>query len=354
MLKTLAPRLRCPACAPQLLPLHLYDFGPREGGDGRVTNGVLVCDGCRGYYTIVDALAELVPPSLQDQEARTAFVIRFASDIVRLGLEQVLTAAAAPADQSGVADQLKQRRHFDWYAENQDQSYQEYQHTPFWRAADAQALRRWQPRVRGGSWILDVGCADGRGGCYFVDVPGVTLIGFDISRKMVANAIQRARRDGFAERSSFLVADAANLPFNPCTFDVVVTFGVLHHLPDPGRATRELQDLLAAGGVHLAFENNLTLARPVFDFMMKLLPLWTEEAGTEPLISQKMVREWVRDLPVRLTSATSVFVPPHVLNWLGHDGADTVLRATDAIAQRLPLIRDQGGLILVELEKTAR
>ena len=354
MLKSLVPWLRCPTCAPQPSPLRLHDFGSREnGGERHVHSGVLVCDSCSGYYAIEDDLAELVPSPLQDQEARAAFVARFSPEIARLGLEKLVAAPSREVDQSAVADQLKQRQHFDWYAENQDQSYQEYQRTPFWRAADAQTLRRWRPRVRPNSRILDVGCADGRGGFYFTDVPGVTLIGFDISRKMVANAIQRAQGDGFADRSSFLVADAASLPFCADTFDVVITYGVLHHLPDPGRSTRELQDLLKPGGVHLAFENNLTLARPVFDFMMKFLPLWKEEAGAEPLISQGMVREWVRGLPVRLTSATSVFVPPHLLNWLGRGGADTVLRATDALAQSFPLVRDQGGLIMFEVEKAS-
>lgn len=276
---------------------------------------------------------------------------RFASALLRNGLTAG-DSATRPADTAAVEEQLTQRRHFDWYAQNQTQSYQEYQHTPFWRAADAQTLRRWRPRVKPDSWILDIGCADGRGGFYFTDVPGTTLVGFDISRKMVANAIERAHHQGFNARASFLVADATRPPFASSTFDIVITFGVLHHLPDPRQSTRDIQTLLVPGGIHLAFENNESAARPLFDMMMKWLPLWTEEAGREPLISQSMVRNWIESLPVRFTVATSVFVPPHLLNWLGHNSADVVLRATDAIAGRLPVIRDQGGLIVFELEKT--
>ena len=88
--------------------------------------------------------------------------------------------------------------------------------------------------------------------------------------------------------------------------------------------------------------------------IVRRLPLWSEEAGREPLISQSMIADWIRPLPVRLTMATSVFVPPHVLNWLGRAGADLTLRATDAVATRLPLIRNQGGLIVFELEKVPR
>jgi len=229
-----------------------------------------------------------------------------------------------------------------------------YQQTPFWRAADAQTVRRWNPRVKPGHWILHIGSADGRGGVYFADVPGVTLVGFDISRKMIANAIVRAKHTGLNKRAAFLVADATRPPFRSGTFDIVITFGVLHHLPAPRQSTRDIQTLLVPGGVHLAFENNESFARPVFDWLMKVLPLWSEEAGREPLISQAMVREWIAGLPVRFSVATSVFLPPHLLNWVGHRAADTLLRTTDAVAHRLPVVRDQGGLIVFELEKDSR
>lgn len=353
MLRSLVRRLRCPACAPSEVALRLCEFDDAGGRDtAHVANGVLVCDACRGFYTIEDELAELVTPALQDHDARTRFAARFAEALRRNGLT-IAPPNANPADAADVQEQLTQRRHFDWYAQNQTQSYEEYQHTPFWRAADAQTLRRWRPRVKPDSWILDIGCADGRGGFYFTDVRGTTLVGFDISRKMVANAIARARREGFNARASFLVGDATRPPFATSTFDIVITFGVLHHLPDPRQSTHDIQALLVPGGVHLAFENNESAARPLFDMMMKWLPLWTEEAGREPLISQSMVRNWIQPLPVRFTVATSVFVPPHLLNWLGHKAADIVLRATDAIAGSLPVIRDQGGLIVFELEKKA-
>lgn len=353
MLRQLVRRLRCPACAPADFPLRLCDFDDASGRDpSHVTNGVLVCSRCDAFYTIEDELAELVTPALQDEAARTRFVARFA-EALRAHDVTVGTGGDTASDTAAVEEQLTQRRHFDWYAQNQTQSYQEYQHTPFWRAADAQTLRRWRPLVKRDSWILDIGCADGRGGFYFTDVPGTTLVGFDISRKMVANAIDRARSQGFNARASFLVADATRPPFASSTFDIVITFGVLHHLPDPRQSTRDIQALLVPGGIHLAFENNESAARPLFDMMMRLLPLWTEEAGKEPLISQSMVKDWIQSLPVHFTVATSVFVPPHLLNWLGHSGADAVLRGTDAIAGRLPFIRNQGGLIVFELEKKA-
>jgi SAM-dependent methyltransferase/uncharacterized protein YbaR (Trm112 family) len=348
MLKRLVSRMRCPGCGPTSAPLQVHDFGVAANAT-HITDGVLMCATCRTSYPVQDGLTELIAPVLQDAAHRRAFDERFAARLSEIGV------GPAPARPSGeaqaVADQLKQRRHFDWYADNQTQNYHEYQNTPFWRAADEQALRRWRPLVADGSLILDIGCADGRGGFYFTSLPQATLVGFDISRRMVENAIRRAKREGFSDRSAFLVADGTRLPFAAGTFDVAITFGVLHHLPEPAAAMRAIQLILKNGGVHLAFENNLSVARPIFDFLMRIVPLWSEEAGDEPLISQRMVRQWLEGVPVDLTSATSVFVPPHVLNWFSHRAADRLLRASDAIARGLPVLRDNGGLIVFEARK---
>jgi SAM-dependent methyltransferase/uncharacterized protein YbaR (Trm112 family) len=348
MLKRLVDRLRCPACGPAAA-LLAHDFSPADG-DSHLSNGVLVCERCTTWYPILDSVAELVHPGLQDAEHRAIFQEKFSGPLAGLGL-----VAVEPADlgRTALERQLKQQEHFEWYADNPEQSYDEYQKTPFWQAADAQTLRRWRPLVADGSTVLDVGCGDGRGGNYLMTLPRVTLVGFDISRKMVVNAVHRARANGYRDRSSFLVADGTRLPFAADTFDVVVTFGALHHLPEPAGVMRALQHLLKDNGIHLALENNTSIVRPVFDFLMRLLPLWTEEAGDEPLISSAMIRQWLAEEPVEVTTATSVFVPPHLLNLLGTGGADWLLRATDAIARTLPVVRDNGGLLVVEARKRA-
>ena len=153
------------------------------------------------------------------------------------------------------------------------------------------------------------------------------------------------------DRCSFLVADANTPPFKSASFDYAVTYGVLHHLPDPGRTCCEIQRILKLGGIHFALENNKTVFRPLFDMLMKLRPIWTEEAGKEPLISTAMVKEWIRGLPVNLTASTTVFLPPHLFNFLAPATAERLLRVTDAIFSRLPRLGQQGGEIIIEIEK---
>lgn len=350
MLKTLVDCLVCPECAPRITTLALHDFAD-EGGV-HVQTGVLRCGNCARVFIIDNGVLELLADGLRDGDAFAAFAARFHAALQARGLLDGLRGAA-PASAAGLEDQIKQRNHFDWYAENDTQSYSEYQRTPFWTACDEQVLARWRPLMRDSGLVLDLGCADGRGGFQFLEHSQRTLVGFDISRKMVERAAARARAEGSYDRCSFLVADANSPPFKDQSFDYAVTYGVLHHLPDPGKSTREIQRLLKVGGIHFALENNKTLFRPLFDLLMKLRPIWTEEAGNEPLISESMVKDWIQGLSAKLTTTTMVFLPPHLFNMVGHTGARKLLSATDALFSQIPVLGGQGGEIVIEVQRTA-
>jgi hypothetical protein len=85
---------------------------------------------------------------------------------------------------------------------------------------------------------------------------------------------------------------------------------------------------------------------------MKVKPLWTEEAGEEHLISQKMIEEWTKGLPTRLTCRSSVFLPPHLFNLVGKKNARSLLGATDQFFSAMPFLKMQGGLIVFEVQKS--
>lgn len=346
MLKSLVPKLLCPVCrsgAP--LTTHVFTEGDRD----RVRDGALVCGACRAWYPVEDGLLELVVPPLLDLQDLERFQSRFRRQLDDLHLAMPGSNSSAAGDTDM---QLKQRHHFDWYAENEDQDYCAYQRTPFWLAADAEAYARWLPRVAATDWILDVGCADGRSAFPFVK--RCTVVGFDISKKMIRKAIERARAEGVEGSTTFLVADANGLPFCDRSFDFTLCYGVLHHLPDPKRGLKEILRVLKDGGAHFGSENNESVFRAIFDLMMKVIPLWVEEAGAEPLISRKMIWDWTDGEPVRIKWRTSVFLPPHLFNLLGDRMARLALSATDRMGQILPALKGQGGLIVFEIAKDAR
>lgn len=56
-------------------------------------------------------------------------------------------------------------------------------------------------------------------------------------------------------------------------------------------------------------------------------------------------------LGCRVTTRTSVYLPPHLMNLFGNGFAERMLRVTDRIGGRMPFLRGEGGLILVRAEK---
>ncbi|MDB5346427.1 MAG: methylase involved in ubiquinone/menaquinone biosynthesis [Schlesneria sp.] len=346
MLKSLVPKLICPTCGQSdaTLSAHVFD----DGDAGHIRNGIVQCPRCSTIYPIEDDLLELVSPSLLNPEECRRFSERFRGPMNELGVSFALSSNEAdPA----VGAQLKQREHFDWYADNQEQTYHDYALTPFWTAADRQTFQRWKAQVAPGSWLLDVGCANGRASYSWVGFQQMTVVGFDISKKLVRQAIERSRAEGSQASTSFLVGDGNMLPFADNCFDYAMTYGVLHHLPDPGLSTARIIDILKPGGIFFGSENNQSIFRGLFDLMMKLKPLWTEEAGAEPLISRQMLRAWTAERDAKLSARSIVFLPPHLFNLLGHKLSNLLMGLSDRVAGVVPFFRHQGGLIVFEIQK---
>jgi SAM-dependent methyltransferase len=82
---------------------------------------------------------------------------------------------------------------------------------------------------------------------------GATVYGMDISPESVETAKTQLRNAGLEERGHFQVMDAENMTYENDKFDVIVCFGVLHHL-DVNRAFPELSRVLKPGGKIIAAE----------------------------------------------------------------------------------------------------
>lgn len=75
---------------------------------------------------------------------------------------------------------------------------------------------------------------------------GARLYGIDLTERAVAITRQRLESAGLA--SKLQVGDAESLPFPNNTFDLVYSWGVIHHSPDTARAVSEIHRVLRPGG----------------------------------------------------------------------------------------------------------
>lgn len=99
---------------------------------------------------------------------------------------------------------------------------------------------RWRGRR-----VLEVGVGLGTDFVQFVRA-GADATGVDLTEAAVDAVRQRLALEGLD--AELLVADAERLPFETDSFDLVYSWGVLHHTPDTRRALDEVERVLRPGG----------------------------------------------------------------------------------------------------------
>jgi SAM-dependent methyltransferase/uncharacterized protein YbaR (Trm112 family) len=336
--------LRCPACGVAVLTGASFAEVPHQ--DHEIVDGVVWCRSCSSWFPVEDRLLDLLSGDLAYREDRRRFWETYRTQLTGFGLAADLPSSTGDKNLA----QTKQQSHFDWYAENQQQTYAQYEQMPFWRVVDEETYGAWIPEIGDGKWLLEVGCAQGRSTSYIADCP-ISIVAFDISKSLVRQAIARFRRNPGKADISFFVADASRFPVIDSSFDYVLIYGVLHHVPDAGFACREVARTLKPGGIYFGLENNETIFRKIFDFWQRLKPLWHEEAGLQALMGRNRFKAWFQGTNMDLDMHCSVFIPPELVNFLGRGAGRWLLRATDGITRLMGSLKNQGGLIVIRGKK---
>lgn len=109
----------------------------------------------------------------------------------------------------------------------------------------------WFDRVMGfDAWrdkdVLEVGVGLGSDHYRFA-VNGNRMTALDLSQEHLRHAVKHLALEGLATKTN--LGDAENMPFADGMFDVVYSFGVLHHTPDTEKAIAEVSRVLRPGGI---------------------------------------------------------------------------------------------------------
>ena len=180
-----------------------------------VLEGALACRECATRFPIINGVPRLLRPALLAQLER-----RYPDFFAR---HAEFLAGTAPVTDP-LADTLESftRQRLDLRPPGPEFAHQWTEHLRrnLGRSASVESLR--------GAVILDVGCGFGRH-LYVASEAGAEVVGVDLS-----GGVDVARRNNLGHARCHIVqADVYDRPFREGSFDIVWSFGVLHHMPNP-------------------------------------------------------------------------------------------------------------------------
>jgi SAM-dependent methyltransferase len=153
------------------------------------------------------------------------------------------------------AEQLKHhvRRHWEAHPCGSDDAQTEETGTPAYFAAIEARRFKLEPFIPAfaefprwaGKRVLEIGVGQGTDFVRFARA-GANCTGVDLTDAAISLVRRRLKQENLD--ATLVQADAEKLPFSDRSFDLVYSWGVLHHMPSPSKALAEARRVLAPSG----------------------------------------------------------------------------------------------------------
>lgn len=323
--------LYCIECRSSL-KIHMFEQLGNE-----IKEGVLMCTNCNRWYPITNYIVNMLPCSL---------ISKVFFDNFRLHNEKNFKLPEIVPEQK---NSIKNKQ-IEFY-DKDSKCYEDLVvNHRFWRVSDRNTIHRWIKELKTNFNVLDIGCGTGR--CTkLISCHVKNVIGIDISFNMLRKAHENICNDKIFHKIDYIQADAENLPFKANTFEYCNLFGILHHVESAECVLKEIKRVLSHNGYFYALENNKTILRGIFDYLMKKNRLWNELGGKEPLLNIKNVKKLCKKIGLKVSINTSTFLPPHLFEYLTEETAYVLLTSSDWFFLKIPYLRNLGGQLIIKGEK---
>lgn len=253
----------------------------------------------------------------------------------------------------------KQRDAKEWA-----ESYDTSTGVAFWQEMDGWLFSDWKARIAPGSLIIDLGCGTGRSSLPFLGINRV--VSLDISPWML-----KLCKGKLENQAHVILGGIENLPFKDESFDVAISYGAFHHLPNPFQGLDEALRVLKRRGRLFCLEYNKTRIKGSDDILglirgvlNKALRVYVFQfrrhddtrVETHPGHPGKRY-SWEyerhlnrRDVKFELSSVGFSIVPQPIY-WNNHFLSKISIKL-DLIIDKLPLLRGKGRAMILRITKT--
>jgi len=139
--------------------------------------------------------------------------------------------------------------------------------------------------------ILDQGCGTGRYSFTLYKLGYENIVGMDFSPKLLEIAKENAKKLNYEIK--FVEGDIRNMPFKDGSFDVVISAGVIEHVPETEKAMSEISRVLKDEGYLFIHVPHRISTFTIIKLIRKSFGLWS--LGYEKSFTKSEVRNLLKE-----------------------------------------------------------